>query len=308
MKYAALIGSTALAASLAACSQPSATVDTEFFSSSSISSSSSSMAPREYSYQGILSPIEVSIYMEGTHQLTLPNGTFLLLRSETQSLSAYEGQEVEVTGPISETVEGDADIMTVTSLSVVANSEASSGESSMDSSSSEGMAASSVASSVKSASSLASSVKPVVQASSSSAGEDILSPEMRARVQKMANSKGDKQQQYCSSHIGMCFPMHASWWYKSFGATTSTLWHVELSSEEINNLGEGPIAVNLVSGRLDGDDERVVTEGYTVVGYRAWTGNRHFEVTAPTELRAAVEQIVKNLIPYEGTPSTQTTP
>jgi hypothetical protein len=308
MKYVSLIGSVGLLATLTACSSaPSVSVDERFFSSST-SSESSSVDAREYSYQGTLTAMEASIYMEGTHQLTLPNGSFLLLRSEKADLSAYEGQEVEVTGPIANTVEGNAEIMTVTSISAVQASEGSSSYSSEEASVSEvSSTPSSTASSAKTATSSV-AVSSAAKSSAVSSSDDILSAEMRAKVQKMASSKGDKQQQYCSSHIGMCFPMHASWWYKSFGATTSTLWHVELSSEEINNLGEGPIAVNLISGALSGDDQRVETEGYTVVGYRAWTGNRHFEVTAPTELRSAVEQIVKNIIPYDGATGAKTTP
>ena len=65
-------------------------------------------------------------------------------------------------------------------------------------------------------------------------------------------SAANWSREYCTSHLSFCFPVHKNWWYKSFGATTSYLWHVEISSEEINALGEGPLVVNLVSGSLAG--------------------------------------------------------
>jgi len=119
----------------------------------------------------------------------------------------------------------------------------------------------------------------------------------------MARSRGMDAwtQQYCSSHIGMCFLVRNDFWYKSFGSIPGVLWHVELNGADILTQGDGPISVDLVASRLpDGvADLQIVEKGNVVMGYRTWTSNRHFVVTAPKELRASVEVIINNMTPYE---------
>lgn len=108
-------------------------------------------------------------------------------------------------------------------------------------------------------------------------------------------------QRYCSSHIGFCVPVHKFWYYTSFGATEDTLWHVEMSTKPIENIGDGPVRVDFVSGvMLDGVVDGTVkeTDG-RVVGYRSWTTKRHFEISAPSDLRAAVEYMTNALSTYE---------
>jgi hypothetical protein len=102
-------------------------------------------------------------------------------------------------------------------------------------------------------------------------------------------------QQYCSSHTGFCFPVHKNWWYTSFGATSSSQWHVELSSEEIVALGDGPISVVLVSGAAPAADGQVTVENGKATGVRAWTNNRHFVISAPAVLETAVRYITQEL-------------
>ena len=104
----------------------------------------------------------------------------------------------------------------------------------------------------------------------------------------------------------MCFPVRSDYWYHSFGAAADTVWHVELSSEDVVNLGDGPLSVDLVTGRLEGElsDGLIRELDGTVYGYRSWTGNRYFRVSAPTELRASVEFITKGIAPYDA-PVTQ---
>ena len=105
-------------------------------------------------------------------------------------------------------------------------------------------------------------------------------------------------QQYCSTHLSFCFPVHKNWWFKSFGTTTSYLWHVEISPVEIENLGDGPLVVNLMSGSAESQgltDGEVKTQGNFVVGYKAWTDGRHFEVSAPKSLEAAVRYIIGHI-------------
>jgi hypothetical protein len=102
-------------------------------------------------------------------------------------------------------------------------------------------------------------------------------------------------QQYCTSHIGFCFPVHRNWWYTSFGTTSSQLWHVEVSTEQIESLGEGPIVVRLMPGALSGSDGAVSVSGGQAIGQRAWSDDRHMEVIADARLEAAVRYITANI-------------
>jgi hypothetical protein len=133
----------------------------------------------------------------------------------------------------------------------------------------------------------------------------VLSAEIEARIEAMAKENmtaSNWTQQYCSSWIGFCIPVHRDWWYKSFGASAPALWHVELNSQEIVELGEGPIVANLVTGALStvgASDGEARSQGEFLIGYRAWTENRHFEISGPANLGAAIEYITKNLTSYE---------
>ena len=105
-------------------------------------------------------------------------------------------------------------------------------------------------------------------------------------------------QQYCSKTAGYCLSVHKNWYFKSFGATSTTLWHVEVGSQEINNIGEGPVSVNLVSGTVEsagGTDGQVTSKNGGVVGYKAWTDNRHFEILGPSNLQAAISYMLGSL-------------
>jgi hypothetical protein len=76
---------------------------------------------------------------------------------------------------------------------------------------------------------------------------------------------------------------------------------VEASSQEVNTLGDGPLIINLLSGPLDATiaDGSTVQKGQYVVSYRSWTDNRHFEISAPAQLRSAAEYISANIIAYQ---------
>ncbi len=122
-------------------------------------------------------------------------------------------------------------------------------------------------------------------------------------VKAMAKAQVDAanfKQTYCSSHIGFCMPYHRNWYFQSFGANVSPyLWHVEFSSQSVEEPGQGSIVVNLVAGALEGSEGAAVQQGDFVVASRQWTGNRHFEVSGPKELRAAVEFMANGLVVYE---------
>lgn len=268
----------------------------------------------DVSYQGRLEEAGVSLYMEGTHRLALGDSQYLLLESESVDLGQYLDEDVRVTGSVRDTVENGGRIMMVKSVALLYVKSSVSSSMSVESS----MQASSEQSTVSSAAVQASSVVRSVQQSSvaSAAAASSLSLEaqtsssnrdaaIQARISTMAKSPVDDAswtQKYCTSHIGFCIPLHKSWWFKSFGATTSYLWHVEVSSEEIMNLGEGPVQINLLPGPVpDGiTDGSVLASGFDVIGYRSWTNRRHFEITGAAELRSAVEYTTRNLTTYEG--------
>jgi len=136
--------------------------------------------------------------------------------------------------------------------------------------------------------------------------QQLPSPELVPRIEQMASetfTSDQWTQQYCTAHIGFCIPVHRNWWFKSFGTTTSYLWHIELSSEEVAFLNSGPIHVNLVSGTVGAKkatDGQVRAQADSIVGFRSWTDNRHFEISAPPALEEAVTYITNHLSEYEG--------
>jgi hypothetical protein len=104
-------------------------------------------------------------------------------------------------------------------------------------------------------------------------------------------------QKYCTGHIGFCIPVHKNWYYKSFGATTSTLWRVEFGMTDIQALGQGVIALNLIAGSSEnagGADGKVETKAGTVIGYKDWDG-RHIEITADARLSEAVTYMLSEM-------------
>lgn len=319
-----LLGCTLL--TLAACSSSSSTV-TESSSSSAESSSSESSSVREtpnVSYQGIVEPAGIGIAMQGTHQLHLSDGRIVLLESMDIDLNGYLGKKVGIFGATRPTVEGNGIIMRVNE--VILLEEESSSSSSMESLSSESLSTSSSMSSTEaesrasmtsSAASLAassrnsappvsssktsSSIAPSTAPSSQAGTTTDVSINLQAHVDAMAKDKmdaGNWTQQYCTAHIGFCIPIHRNWWFKSFGTTSSSLWHVEISNADIENLGDGPITVKLLSGSVDSKkatDGQVRVQGDSVIGFRAWGSNEHFEITAPLKLQAAVSYLTVHL-------------
>ncbi len=153
----------------------------------------------------------------------------------------------------------------------------------------------------KSSASSKSSVSSVAAAPTSIPSDYQASGELSAKAAVMAKDKMDASnwtQEYCSTHMGFCFPVHRNWWFKSFGATSSTFWHIEIGPSEMNNLGEGPLTVDVVSGNTASDGS-VSVQGDTVVGLRAWTGGRHIEVRAPASLEAAVRYLTEQIKPAQ---------
>lgn len=254
-------------------------------------------------YRGTLQELGVSIYMEGTHRLELEDGRFVLLEANGILLDDYVGEEVEVFGTTRATVEGGGIIMRVERVAEITSS---SSESSVASSASGATtsSSSSMAPTVSSVPPAASSAPAVASSSVTSSVASVASPSStasdpvsaRAAVMARANMAASNwTQEYCSSHVSFCFPVHKNWWYTSFGATASALWHVEMSSEEIVAIGDGPITVEMKSGAAVGSDGQVTIDGGTVTGIRTWAGNRHIVIKAPATLESAVRYITQEL-------------
>ena len=70
-------------------------------------------APAATSWTGTLEKMGPSIHMEGTHRLVEGGKTVVLLKSSKVDLTKSEGKRVTVTGTSAPTVEGNATIVTV---------------------------------------------------------------------------------------------------------------------------------------------------------------------------------------------------
>lgn len=269
-------------------------------------------------YQGTLQAAGASIFMEGTHKLVLEDERFIMLQSNDVDLNAFIGKKVEVLGAVRPTVEAGGMILRVEKVtSMEPSSSSSSAESqssdssvssaissatassvvSVSSASSANTTSSSYMSSIPSSAAAVSSAVPVAQ---SSAPAYEASTELSEKAAVMAKDKMDAglwTQQYCTKTAGYCISIHKNWYYTSFGATSSTLWHLEVGPQEINNIGEGPLSVNIVSGATSLDGQ-VKAEAGGVVGYKAWTDGRHFEIRGPANLQAAISYMLGTIKPH----------
>jgi hypothetical protein len=106
-------------------------------------------------------------------------------------------------------------------------------------------------------------------------------------------------QTYCTQTGGFCVPVHKNWYYTSFGGQTSAVWYVEFGPEAIEAIGDGVINLQLVNGALESGDGTVSEGGAGVIGYRAWTGGRHFEIRGPVSLKNAVQFMTNSITTAE---------
>jgi hypothetical protein len=291
----ALLASILLLTACASRDQPGEPVTPP--ATSSAASSEQVRETRNVSYRGIVEELGSTIYMQGTHKLTLGDGRMLLLESLSLDLEAFVDREVEAFGSLRPTVEAGGIIMRVEHMTDLSASSAAS-QSALPSTSSVSPV-SSIPPPPTVASSAAPAPIPERPASSEPAQELPADPSRAARIEVMAAEDMDERnwtQQYCTDHVGFCIPVHRNWWYRSFGNTTSTLWHVEINSESFESIGSGPLAVNLVGGDLSGSgDGSVVVAAGRATGYKRWTQGRHFEITADARLEAAVRYITGHL-------------
>jgi len=320
------------------------------------SSSLSPLSTRNVSYIGTIEKIEISIYQQGTHQMTLPDGSLLLLKSNDANLDmdTYLGKRVEVRGAVQPTAQGNALAMSVEEVTLIEDSSESGDASarsfaicggitgirckpgfeciddpsdscdpekggadcsgicipvstgSLSSSPKSGPAAVSSSKSSEKTSLSVSSV-PVASSrspessSSSAAGANTNEQQIVALMNQRYDDQSLWTQSYCTSHIAFCIPVHKNWYFKSFGATTSNLWHVEFGIATIDTLNQGAVVLSLVSGASDsagGADGQIKIQGNDIVGYKDWTDGNHFELIADSRLRAPVTYMLSHITPY----------
>ncbi len=257
------------------------------------------------------------------------------------NLDTYLGKQVEVRGSVSPTVEGNGGIMRVEEVTILEAFSGSEAQTTSSSSKSatifcggiagiacpSGMScvdnpddscdpenggadcggicvhAMMPASSKTSSASSKASVEPT-QSSSLSSAQDALSASLEAAIVLMAKQKNDDAlwtQKYCTGHSAFCIAAHKNWYFKSFGATTSNLWHVEFGMSPIEDLHTGPIVLNLVTGTsasMNAKDGEIRSEGSDVIGFKDWTGGTHFELIADARLKDAVQIMLRSISSY----------
>lgn len=298
---------------LASCGGNTPTTPTDDSASSSSSSETSVVETHNVSFTGTVRPAGISIYMEGTHRLELTDGRFILLSSESVDLNGYVGEKAEVTGSIRPTVEEGGTIMRVEQIRLIDGASSSTASAAADSSSVSLPVSSAAVSSPAPAASSAPSSKPApvssAARSSSSASAAPVTIDVSALVTSMAKQNlatANWTQAYCAPPtVGFCVPVHRNWYFKSFGTASEALWHVEVGSQAIENLSNGPIAVNLLGGALSAkgiSDKEIRDDGSTVRGYREWTKDRHIEISAPSALKEAVTYMTQHLSAMEAQP------
>ena len=262
-------------------------------------------------YTGIVQPAGISIYQQGSHRLVLPGGKFILLESDTLDLNGYVEEEARVFGALRPTVEAGGMIMRVERIELVssssdASSQNSSGESRTSSSaqssatslSSDFESFSSTATSKSAALSSAAATSVSSVATSSSGTPDAAFQERVEIMARQEYAAVNWTQQYCSSHVGFCVPVHRNFWFKSFGATDTTLWHVEISSEPVENMHDGPIVMELFAGSAANNDGTVDIAGGKAVAYKEWTFGRHFRISGDASLEVPIRYIMNHIAEY----------
>ena len=287
-------------------------------------------------YTGTVQPAGISIYQQGSHRLSLPGGKFILLEAESLDLNGYVGEDVTIFGSLRPTVEAGGMIMRVERIELVEPKEEDVDEQE-DEESDDVTEEEELTVPVEEELPVNTGDEPVEEEVQLEPGDEesadpdvvlelpdieaeepteepdeeeeaaieevpeVVSAEFTERVEVMSRqdyTPANWTQQYCSSHIGFCNPVHRNWWFKSFGTTNNKLWHVELSSAPIDAMGQGPISVDLLAGDIPVANGTIDDSNGTVVGYTEWTFGRHFVISADSSLKEAVQYITKNITEY----------
>lgn len=264
-------------------------------------------------YTGVVQPAGISIYQQGSHRLILDGGKFILLETESAiDLNGYVGESVQVFGALRPTVEAGGMIMRVERIELIApkSSESStSSESSYSSENSEEVQTSSSVSisqvtsqfSLSSLGTTSQSSDAIISSVFSSSERSEPSAAFMENLEIMARQDYETSkwtQQYCSSHVEFCIPVHRNFWFKSFGATGTNLWHVEFSAEPVENLGDGPIVLELRAGSKAELDGTVEVTDTSVTAYKEWTFGRHFVIHSDPQLEVAVRYMMESITEF----------
>lgn len=248
-------------------------------------------------YSGVVQPAGISVYQQGSHRLVLPGGKFVLLESNSVDLNGYVDEEVQIYGSLRPTVEAGGMIMRVDTIELL-NPSSEQSSSSEDSSLSDSETSASQTSSSDSSSTLSSDASSEQSSETSSSAPSAAYRENIELMSKQDYAGANWTQQYCTSHVEFCIPVHRNFWYKSFGATGTALWHVEFSGAPIENLSDGPIVLELIAGSAGSQDGTIDTGNGKVTAYKEWTFGRHFRITADESLIEAVEYMSNNITEY----------
>ncbi|MDD5055591.1 MAG: hypothetical protein PHZ00_04985 [Candidatus Peribacteraceae bacterium] len=147
-----------------------------------------------------------------------------------------------------------------------------------------------------------SSVSAAVDSSASASSVDTSALDQQIVTMTKQNYDASQwTQQYCTSHLAFCIPAHKNWYYKSFGATTSNVWHVEFGIAAIDELNQGAIILNLVPGSsasMNAESGQIKTQGSDVIGFLDWNDDQHFELIADARLRDVIAYMLTKITPY----------
>ncbi|MDA1292720.1 MAG: hypothetical protein O3A81_02990 [bacterium] len=275
---------------------------------------------KNVTYTGVVAPAGISVYNQGTHRLVLPGGKFILLEANDIDLNGYVDEEVQIFGSLRPTVEAGGMIMRVERIELIEKEEEVNEpveeELPVNPDDTDDVPFEEPEEEPREEQSSDADLEPVELPANEEVIEEIEesevieeaeevssvpSAEFKALIEVMSRqdyAAANWTQQYCTSHISFCAPVHRNWWFKSFGATSSTLWHVELSPEPIESLGQGPLVIELIAGSNTDADGTIDVSNGKAVGYKEWTFGRHFRISGDESLKDAILYITQNITDY----------
>ncbi len=251
-------------------------------------------------YEGIVKPAGISIYQQGSHRLSLADGKFILLESSSVDLNGYVDEHILAYGALRPTVEAGGMIMRVEKVELIGATDDPESGPEEEGEPPEDSAEPEEEPKEKESEDAEKTDEPEDEETEEETKKPP-SKEMLENIELLSKqdfSASNWTQEYCTAHIGFCIPVHRNMWFKSFGNTTTYLWHVELSGAPVESIGDGPIQINLFTGASPEADKSVVKAAGEALGYREWTENRHFIIRAPVDAVGAVEYITSNLSSY----------
>jgi len=274
---------------------------------------------KNVTYTGVVAPAGISVYNQGTHRLVLPGGKFILLEADDIDLNGYVDEEVQIFGSLRPTVEAGGMIMRVERIELMKKREIEELPINPDDTDDVPLEEPVEEPGEEQSADPDQEPQDLPESTEEPAEEEVSENEEIEEIEEIKEEVAEPSaeylelievmsrqdyaaanwtQQYCTSHISFCAPVHRNWWFKSFGATSSTLWHVELSPEPIESLGQGPLVIELIAGsNVDADGTVIVSNG-KAIGYKEWTFGRHFRISGDESLKDAILYIMQNITDY----------